>query len=291
MLLNELFNNYIEFYELILRKHTLESDISTYKKHIASSLGEKDVSDISFLDIQRLCNGLIKADYKIKTVKNILAKLHVIFKFAQKLELIAKNPCDFVELPKFDNKRYFDYPLSVQRQFIKAICENEVDSADIFFFLLHGRRKNEVLSLRWSDVNLKTRTYVIPFQINKAKRDMIYSMSDELYKRLLKRYIAAKQNNQLNSYVFVNSATGSKFVDLRRSWNSLLKRNNLPKIRLHDIRHLIGTYCINYLKLPIEQVSFTLGHTNIITTQKYITANIKQSKNTIENLIISALEK
>ena len=147
------------------------------------------------------------------------------------------------------------------------------------------------MSLRWSDVNLKTKTYVIPFQINKAKRDMIYSMSDELYKRLLKRYIAAKQNNQLNSYVFINPATGSKFVDLRRSWNSLLKRNNLPKIRLHDIRHLIGTYCINYLKLPIEQVSFTLGHTNIITTQKYITANIKQSKNTIENLMISALEK
>ena len=85
MLLNELFSDYIEFYELILRKHTLESDISTYKKHIASSLGEKDVNNINFLDIQRLCNNLIKADYKIKTVKNILAKLHVIFKFAQKL--------------------------------------------------------------------------------------------------------------------------------------------------------------------------------------------------------------
>ncbi|WP_430516283.1 tyrosine-type recombinase/integrase [Campylobacter concisus] len=167
------------------------------------------------------------------------------------------------------------------------MCENTDDNSDIFFFLLHGRRKNEVLSLKFSDINFKTRTYTIPFKINKAKRDMIYKMSDELYIRLYKRYIVAKEQKRLNDYVFINPMTYDKFKDLRKSWASLLKRNNLPKIRLHDIRHLIGTYSINYLKIPIEQVSFTLGHTNIITTQKYITANVKKSKETIEILLNS----
>ena len=155
---------------------------------------------------------------------------------------------------------------------------------------MHGRRKNEVLSLKFSDINFKTRTYAIPFKINKAKRDMVYKMSDELYDSLFRRYIAAKNKNMLNGYVFVNPQTGEKYQDLRKSWNSLLKRNNLPKIRLHDIRHLIGTYSINYLRIPIEQVSFMLGHTNIITTQKYITANVKKSKETIENLLKSISE-
>ncbi|WP_063999646.1 tyrosine-type recombinase/integrase [Campylobacter iguaniorum] len=91
----------------------------------------------------------------------------------------------------------------------------------------------------------------------------------------------------LNTYVFLNPDTNNKFVDLRRSWNTLLKSNNLPKIRLHDIRHLIATYSINYLSLPVEQVSFTLGHTNITTTQKYITTNIKKSKDTIEKMLNS----
>nr|WP_258033692.1 tyrosine-type recombinase/integrase [Campylobacter concisus] len=170
------------------------------------------------------------------------------------------------------------------------MCENTDDNSDIFFFLLHGRRKNEVLSLKFSDINFKTRTYTIPFKINKAKRDMIYKMSDELYSRLYKRYIVAKEQKRLNDYVFINPMTDDKFKDLRKSWASLLKRNNLPKIRLHDIRHLIGTYSINYLKIPIEQVSFTLGHTNIITTQKYITANVKKSQETIENLLKSISE-
>ena len=229
-------------------------------------------------------------DYKIKTVKNILAKLKVIFKLALKLELISKNPCDFIELTKFDNKRYFDYSVAIQKKFIKAISENKAPSADIFFFLLHGRRKNEVLSLKFSDINFKTRTYAIPFKINKAKRDMVYKMSDELYDSLFRRYIAAKNKNMLNGYVFVNPQTGEKYQNLRKGWNSLLKRNNLPKIRLHDIRHLIGTYSINYLRISIEQVSFMLGHTNIITTQKYITANVKKSKETIENLLKSISE-
>ena len=250
MTLNELFKNYLEYYELILSPSTLRSDISTYQKHFKDDLGLKNVNEINFLDIQRFCNELIKRDYKIKTVKNILAKLKVIFKLALKLELINKNPCDFIELPKFDNKRYFDYSVSIQKKFIKAISENKEPGADIFFFLLHGRRKNEVLSLKFSDINFKTRTYTIPFKINKAQRDMVYKMSDDLYDRLYRRYVEAKKQNKLNGYVFVNPMTNDKYQDLRKSWNSLLKRNNLPRIRLHDIRHLIGTYSINYLKIP-----------------------------------------
>lgn len=287
MIFNEVFNQYIKYYELLLRPSTLRSDVATYNKHIKPNLGLIDVSKISFLDIQVFCNDLIKQDYKIKTVKNILTKLRVIFKFSMKLELIDKNPCDFVELPKFDNKVYFDYGVKTQKRIINAIVNNINPTADIFFFLLHGRRKNEVLSLKWSDLNLKNRTYKIPCQINKAKRDMFYTMSDELYNRLYKRYIKAKKLNLLNTYVFLNPDTNNKFVDLRRSWNTLLKSNNLPKIRLHDIRHLIATYSINYLNLPVEQVSFTLGHTNITTTQKYITTNIKKSKETIENILNS----
>ena len=290
MCLNELFDNYISYYELILSSSTLRSDIATYNKHFKNSLGLRDITEINFIDIQKFCNGLIKQEYKIKTIKNIVAKLKVIFKLGIKLELISKNPCDFIDLPKFDNKRYFDYPTSIQKRFIKAICENTDANSDIFFFLLHGRRKNEVLSLKFSDINFKTRTYTIPFKINKAKRDMIYKMSDDLYSRLYKRYIVAKEQKRLNDYVFINPITDDKFKDLRKSWSSLLKRNNLPKIRLHDIRHLIGTYSINYLKIPIEQVSFTLGHTNIITTQKYITANVKKSKETIEILLNSISE-
>lgn len=51
MTLNELFNNYISFYELILSPTTLRSDIATYNKHFKNSLGLREIEDINFIDI------------------------------------------------------------------------------------------------------------------------------------------------------------------------------------------------------------------------------------------------
>lgn len=38
MTLNSLFDDYVSFYELILREHTLKSDIYTYNKHIKNTI-------------------------------------------------------------------------------------------------------------------------------------------------------------------------------------------------------------------------------------------------------------
>lgn len=143
--------------------------------------------------------------------------------------------------------------------------------------------------MKWSDINFKNKTYSIPFQINKAKRTMIYLMSDGLYHRLYKRYVSLVKSGSysLDNYVFVNPATNNKYVDLRKSWHRLLKTNNLPKLRLHDIRHLIATYSINHLGSSVELVSYCLGHTNIATTQRYITKDMKMSLGVIENMLKS----
>ena len=131
MTLNEVFEKYLIYYEFLLRPSTLKSDIATYNKHIKQGLGLRQINEIGFLDIQSFCNNLIRSGYKIKTVKNILTKLKVVFKFAIKLELITKNPCDFVELPKFDNKIYFNdkpinyYDLNSIRNQICFITNNE----------------------------------------------------------------------------------------------------------------------------------------------------------------------
>lgn len=98
MTLNEVFDKYLIYYEFLLRPSTLKSDIATYNKHIKQGLGLRQINDIVFLDIQGFCNNLIRSGYKIKTIKNILTKLKVIFKFAIKLELITKKPLWFCRI-------------------------------------------------------------------------------------------------------------------------------------------------------------------------------------------------
>ena len=289
--LNELFSEYIELIELLQSKQTIRTKISFYRKHIKELYGDRLIDDLKYRDFQKLINNLLKSGLKPKTVKNIKDLLQVVYKMAIKLEYTSHNPLLSVELPKFDNKRYFSYSLKYQKSLITAILEyDEPIYKDIFLFLLHGRRLNEVLSLEWSMIDFNQRLYHIPAKINKAKRNMTYKMSALLYQALKDRYIQAKSLENISfpqGYVFINPKTGKKFVDIRKAWHRLLKSNNLPHTRIHDIRHLIGTYSINYLEIPIEKVSHTLGHTSIEITQKYITANPNTAKEVFERILKS----
>ena len=291
MLLNDISKQYFDIVKLLQSEHTYKTNIAYYNKHIKDTLGAKDIKDITYLDIQLFVNSLLSREYKVKTVKNILSIIKTIFKFSLKMNYVKNNPSLDIELPKFDNTRYFNFSLDLQKDFIKALIEyDEPIYCDIFFFLLHGRRKNEVLSLVFEMIDFNQKLYYIPAKINKAKRNMSYMMTDELYNRLYKYYLIACVNQNTKypkGYIFINSNTNNRYKDLRKAWQRFLKRYNLPYIRLHDIRHLIGTYSINFLNLPIEHISYALGHTNIEITQKYITVKPEISKNVINKIFLS----
>jgi integrase len=64
------------------------------------------------------------------------------------------------------------------------------------------------------------------------------------------------------------------FGRLHKNYKRILKVNNLPDIRFHDLRHSVATYLLE-IGIPIEEVSACLGHSSIATTAKvYAHVNI-----------------
>ena len=63
-----------------------------------------------------------------------------------------------------------------------------------------------------------------------------------------------------------------------------LDRHNLPYTKLHNIRHILATYLINELKLPIETVGFALGHSDTKITKRYINFKPQIAKDAIQIL-------
>ncbi len=289
--LNGLFEEYIELVRPLQSVHTVRVKISAYNKHIKPLYGDSDIKILKYKDYQTLVNNLLESGLKPKTVSNIKDIIKVMYKMAIRLEYTDKNPLLDVELPKYDNRRYFTYSADIQKRFIASILIfEEPIYSDIFIFLLHGRRLSEVLLLEWEMVDLEQRLYYIPARINKAKRNMSYKMTDLLYQILYNRYFRA-QIKQDTKYpvgnVFINPSTNEPYVDLRKPWKRLLKSADLPKVHIHDIRHLIGTYTINTLELPIEKVSQTLGHTSVEITGKYITPRPENAKEVAQKMFDS----
>ena len=218
MTLQNLFKQYFELIEPLQSVQTIRTKKGFTQKHIMPIFAQMPVSEVTYPMLQKFVNDLLNNGLKPKTVKNILDVIKVVFKLAIRLSLIKENPCDFVELPKYDNKRYFSFSSAVQTDFIYAILTYDVYMyRDIFLFLLHGRRRNEVLSLSWDMVDMEQRLYYIPAQINKARKNMSYKMTDILYDRLMVHYLHAciKQNTRHpKGYVFINAQTNTQFSTL-----------------------------------------------------------------------------
>ncbi len=287
--LNELFDLYLQLYSDSRAPHTITTKKSMWKNYVRSTIGLKSVRSLNFIEYQNFFNSLLKT-LKPKTVKNIKHDVQACVNIAIRLGIINENPLKYIELPKFDNKVYFNIPFSEQKRIFKAILyHDELIYRNIFLFLAHGRRLNEALSLQWKHVDLENGIYYIPSAINKTRKNMSYEMTETLRSAFLFQEKLAKKYDyfKMDSYVFFNPNTLNRFKDIRKAWKRFITKNNLPKMRLHDIRHLVGTYSINILNLPIEKVSHTLGHTNIHTTQRYVTKRPRTAKEVIESIFAS----
>ena len=292
MILNDVFSFYVEAKRLIWSRQTYRTNIGFYANHIEPKFGLHEIGVIQYKDYQKLANSLLDRGLKPKTVKNIFFVLQGMYKFAKKNNWITStDPIDFVEFPKFDNRRYFTINVELQKKYIRAILDfDEPIYRDIFLFLLHGRRLREVLDLKWQYIDLNDGILYLPAKRNKSRKNLSFQLTDRLIDALRKYQADAIDREGtpfISGYVFVNPDTGTHFNDLRRPWKRLLDKAGLPKIRIHDIRHLVATYAINELELPIEKVSHALGHSDIKVTQGYINPNPENSKFVIDSIFDS----
>jgi len=286
---NELFNEYCVLYKNTLSKQTFNTKVSYYNKHFRQKYGHIIITDFKFKDAQFFVNELLEKGLKPKTVKNIVNDFKVLLNYAIKNDYLQKNIFNYVDIPSFDNRIYFSFTEEEIKNFIKAVL-NFPDPLYrcIFIFLLHGRRLNEVLSLVWDNVDFENEVYYIPPKINKAKRMMVYQMTDllkfELKAMKLLSFLICPQTK----LVFPSRVTCKKIQDIRKPFKKLLRLANIDKkMRIHDIRHLVASYSINYLGLSVEEVSYTLGHTSIEITQRYVNPRAEISRKVVEKIINS----
>lgn len=289
MTINQIYNDYIQTKELTLAKHTVTTYHSAYNKHIAPYFGTRDIGTINYIDYQKFADRLLRSGLQVKTVKNILVLISSIYTYAIKCEYYnGHNYPRLVELPQYDNKYYVNFSAAIQKQYLLALKNaDEPIYKDMFLFLLHGRRLSEVLDLEWEYLDLHQGIVYYPASKNKAKKHLSYELTTELIE-VLKTYQAEAIDRQktifIKGHVFLNPNTLKRFNNLRKPWKRLLEKNNLQYTKLHNIRHILTTYLLNELKMPLDTVSFVLGHSSTDITKRYVTFKPKIAKEAIDTL-------
>lgn len=260
-------------YEIILRLHAIPF------------VGKHRLARLSPQHLQNLYSDRLDAGLSPASVRKLHAILHRSLEQARKWKLVVQNPADDVALPRFQRHAMKTLNPEQARLLLQAVSSDRLEALYVLA-LTTGMREGELLGLRWEDLDLEAGSlrvqgtlyrgpegFVIGEPKTKGSRRHIalgplaieslrHHRVNQTAERLLRG--AAWQDSGL---VFPNElgrpieATNLR----RRSFEPLLAKAGLPRIRFHDLRHSAATLLLGQGIHP-KIVSERLGHSQISIT-------------------------
>lgn len=270
-----------------LRERTFSDYVGKLKAYVRPVLGNKRLCDLRSLDIQSLYGDMSKRGLSARTVRYTHAILSSALKQAIKWHMLARNPCEAVELPRMERNEMKAFSPRDATDFLEVAASDEYGVIFVFA-LATGMRPEEYLSLKWSDVDLEKGTATVRRTLvwrigggwyfgepktSRSRRTVPLPVS--LVRSLIRhRRLQAEMRLKLgalyenNELVF--AAGQGKPLNLRnltqRHFRPILKQANLSQaFRLYDLRHSCATLLLVAGENP-KVVSERLGHASIVLT-------------------------
>ena len=157
---------------------------------------------------------------------------------------------------------------------LRAACRPHLHDV-VVAALETGCRKQEVLSLQWSQVHWEQNELFLPGTKTKTKRPRRIPISAALHAVLVRRLTRPTgESYDPPDYVF-GTAAGTRVKDIKTAWRASCRRAGIENLRLHDLRHEAGSRKLE-AGYPMHAVSLWLGHTDLTTTARYLNADIGQ---------------
>lgn len=134
--------------------------VNMYKNAIKDVLGNKQLDMIRPLHIQKLYTELLsEKNISTKYLRDINSLLYNIFKIAIHNNLVVRNPCEGVSLPKIIQSEMRVLSIEEQQIFLDYLSDERWRFYKPLFIVLlgTGMRIGEALGLRWTDIDLENR--------------------------------------------------------------------------------------------------------------------------------------
>lgn len=144
------------------------------------------------------------------------------------------------------------------------------------FAYLTGRRRGEILQLKWSDVNLKDGYITIRQTTTKTGQPDKLPIVGELT-TLLREMIESRDSEWLFAY------RGKPFRTFYRSWRTALYRAGLQDRLFHDLRRTVVTDLVES-GVPEQVAMAVTGHKTRAVFDRYHIVNPKAVRQALENL-------
>ena len=229
-------------------------------KHIVPALGELKVAEVERKHILAFHYELREKPTVANRALEMLVKM---FNLAEAWELRppGKNPCRFVRRYKVQAQHErFLTPGELHRlgRVLDAAPAERLSSRHgataIRLLVLTGCRRNEILGLRWEDVDFEAGE--LRLRDTKTGARVVPLTPAEVLENL--------PRVPGNPWVFPGRKRGTHQRNINDSWDRIRKRAGLDGVRLHDLRHTFASRALA-MGESLSMIGKLLGHTQVQT--------------------------
>lgn len=278
MTFGALFDLYLEGHAKA-HKRTWKEDEASYHRYLTDWKDIK-LSNITRTEVVKL-HGKIGKDNGHYAANRVLALLSTIFNKAPNWGWEGTNPTKGVMKFKEESRDRFLQPDEL-KPFFDAVSAypNSTIRDYILISLLTGARKDNVLGMRWPDLDLTTNTWRIPLTKNGTPHNVPLVLAAV-------EILNARKETAHSEWVFpsdrVNTRTGH-LVEPKKAWAKILADANLTNLRLHDLRRSLGSWQA-MTGASLSVIGKSLNHKNVSTTAIYARINIDPVRDSMSKAV------
>jgi excisionase family DNA binding protein len=244
-------------------------------ENLRATFGEMDLREIRPMDVERFKLSRQKAGNKNSTINRYLALLKHMFSVAVREGYASKNPVKEIKLCLEKERKERVLSLEEETRLLKASPDY---LKPMLITAIHsGLRRSEIMNLKWSSVDWKTRE--INVEVAKSGK----SRSVPINSVLLTALLAQKAANGKSPYVFPNEDTKKPYTTLAKVFMRTCKDAEIKGLRFHDLRHSFASRILED-GASIEIVKSLLGHHSISVTERYCHSDEEAKRKAVELL-------
>jgi len=228
--------------------------------------------------------------WEARTFRNHRQYLYSFFGWCLKQQFIRKNPVEGIGKPKLPQivprglphenlltvlNRVRWYPWHYNFEAIR-------NETILYFLTLTGLRLQELLNLEELDVSLSSKEILV--RQGKGRKDRVVPIHPRLIP-VLRNYRSLRKKTSNHSRFFFTGAKSERPLN-PKDIQTICKKLSVDtgiKFTPHTLRHTFGRLCVE-AGWDIYKIKEVMGHSEITTTQRYLSASTENLKSSFGEL-------
>ena len=248
-------------------------------------VGKIETKDVSTEDLTLFMNKLLKEGYTTKSISRKTNSTKTFFKFLKSSGVIANDPAEALEHPKFENKP----PRILTKLEYRALRDAAKGDRRIFaiieMFLQTGIRIGELSKVTTDNISLDSPTSFLiikPFEGSTERSIPLNAPAIDA----IRKYLEVRPKTPNKSLFVTKTGRPLLIRNIRTAIDRYFKMAGIKDAKVNDLRH---TWIAHHLNAgtSLTLISKLAGHKRVSTTERYlqfVAGKTSEDKITLEEL-------